>query len=74
MCGKIGPSIKSYKVIRWFGRTSDFISQYVGQRDCGRLTKAIAEVESPLFEVLTEHIHNDNTNAPWQILCVAAGC
>ena len=24
---------------------------------------AVLEVESPLFEVLTEHIHNDNTNA-----------
>ncbi|CAK9059473.1 unnamed protein product [Durusdinium trenchii] len=25
-------------------------------------------VESPLFEVLTEHIHNDNTNAPWHVI------
>jgi hypothetical protein len=27
--------------------------------DVGQLC---AQVESPLFEVLTEHIHNDNTN------------
>ena len=34
------------------------------------LAAPFVQVESPLFEVLTEHIHNDNTNVPCWIFAV----